>query len=171
MRKFACRAPALLLSILISTGPAAATTPPRLWQSATSLGVQCIVRREPFRHDPKLSAALCAQVAQIASRDASIPVSIVPLGDPALIAAGRASLLVHASVEPVRGERTLTFSIRPFSGSAEGAILFGAAPRAVALAESGLGGPALDGALSAALSEILPWRARSIGPQPVPGRD
>ena len=147
---------------------AGSTTPPLLWRNATSVGVQCIVTREPFRNDPQLQATLCARLADLASRGAPIPVQVVPLGDPALVAPGRAGLLVHAAIEPQRGGRLIVFSIRPVGGSAESAILFGAAPRAVSLGERELKSAALDAALAKALTEILPWQARQQGAQPLP---
>lgn len=161
-----------LLTAAASLGaaPARATTPLLAWEGVTSLGVQCVVRREPFRHDADLAATLCARVASMAAEGASVPVTVVALGDPALVAAGRAALLVHASVEPTETGRMLAFSIRPLGASPESAILFGAAPRIVALQASGVEADGLDAAITAALAEVLPWQARPQQAQLLPDR-
>jgi hypothetical protein len=68
-------------------------------------------------------------------------------------------LLIHAAVQDSAQGRQLLFTIRPFrAGRDDSVVLFGAAPRAVTLSDAGASAPALDAALGAALSEMLPWR-------------
>lgn len=166
------RALAIVASSFLLTAPAAASTPTLLWQGARSLAVQCLVQRGSLKNDLELGSALCTRVARLAARGASLPVSVVAIGDPAVMAPGTVALLVHGSVESVRGNRVLAFSLRPLRVSAgQSAMLFSAAPRAVALSNSGIDSPALDPALIAALSDTLPWQARPQGARALPTRD
>lgn len=171
MRNFVRRAGALAALFLAATS-APASTPTLMWQGATALGVQCLVERLPYRNDAALGAQLCARVAKLAGARAPMPVRVLALGDAQLLAPGAVTLLVHGSVEPMRGGRALAFAIRPFRASTDqNAVLFGAAPRAVPLTGAGLSGPALDAALTAALAETLPWQARPQGARPLPTRN
>ena len=154
-------------AVVTASFPARADTPPLIWQGATTLAVQCLVQRGPFRSDPQLQAPLCAQVARLAARGAPMRVRVAPIGDPALLAPSTVTLLVHATVADVRGTRALAFSIRPHRAGAE-PLLFATAPQVVALSGANLGGAALDAALGNALADTLPWQARPGGAQPLP---
>jgi hypothetical protein len=150
-------------------GERAAATPPLIWQGVTSIGVQCLVQSEARGHEAALSAALCERVRQIASRGAPAPLRVLQLGDPALIAPGTASILVHGAVQSQGRGENLAFTLRPFRASAEQtAVLFGAAPRVAPLGSAGAA--TLDAALAAALSETLPWQQRPQGPRPITRR-
>ncbi len=171
MRDLAPGVLALAAAAAIPSGSTQASTPSRFWQNVKSLGVQCIVRREPFQNDPKLQPELCERVAKLAARRSPVPVKVIQLGDPALIAPGAAALLVHASVQPSRSGPLIAFYVRPFGGPAQSAALFGSAPRAVPLDNKGLASPALDDALAAALAEVLPWQARAQGEKSIKAQD
>jgi hypothetical protein len=163
MHDFAPGVLALAAAALVPPASAQASTPSRMWKNVRSLGVQCVVGREPFRNDPELQPALCERVARLAGRGAPVPVRVIQLGDPALIAPGAVALLVHASVQPSPPGRQIVFYVRVLGGPSGSADLFGSAPRAVPLDNRGLASPALDAALNAALSEVLPWQARAQG--------
>ena len=152
-------------------GEDAAATPPLIWQGVTSIGVQCLVQSEARGHEAALGAALCERVRRIASRGAPAPLRVIQLGDPALIAPGTASILVHGSIQGSGRGQLLAFTMRPFRASAEQtAVLFGAAPRVAPLGSAGAATPALDEALAAALSETLPWQQRPQRPRPIARR-
>lgn len=155
-------------ALLHPTSPVTASTPTLLWTGATSLGVQCLVQRGALRNDIALSATLCARALRIARRGAPMPVETIDPGDPALMQPGTVTLLIHASVETVRGGRVLAFSVRPFrAASDQGTTLFVAAPRAVPIADDRLANAELDTALAGVLAETLPWQAKPSGPRPI----
>ena len=135
---------------------AAASTPPLVWRDISRVGVQCVVHPTT----PALQEALCGRVSALARQGAPAPVEVLAIGEPSILQPGTTTLLVHAAVQPnpSGSGRLLAFTIRPFRVSDEqSTTLYGSAPRAVALASSGLT-PAAEEALDAALSEILPWR-------------
>lgn len=142
------------------------SSPPLIWRDLTRLNILCLVNTDDADRKA-LEARLCERARTFAAPGAPVPLRVIPIGDPAVLTASEATLLVHASVQPgARGERLLAFSVRPFRVSAEQTtMLFGAAPRAVSLS-AGEGG--LDRALGVALAEILPWRARPSGARPIP---
>jgi hypothetical protein len=121
-----------------------------------------------------LGAALCERVRTLASDGSPVPVNIIVPGDPALLNGGTVTLLVHASlrdaaaVTPGASGRLLAFSIRPFRLSSDNAVLFGAGPQVVLLKTASLEDRAADAAISAALTELLPWRATQPGPGLLP---
>jgi hypothetical protein len=162
----------IFAAALSLTASAIASTPPLVWQGARAVRVQCVVQTEAGSGVSPFQAALCERVARIAARGAPVPVSTIALGDPQILGPGTVALLVHASVQPGPGAtRLLAFTLRPFRASAEQtAVLFGAAPRAVALPQNGAASPALEAALAAALSETLPWQQRPQGPRAMPRR-
>lgn len=139
-----------------------ASPPPLVWQDVAAIGVQCVVKASPsaFRHD--LATELCERVRRIASTGAPTAIRIIAPGDPAILEAGRVTLLIHASAEAsASGSHLLAFTIRPFRVSSEQtSVLYGAAPRAVMLAGTSVEGSSLDSALEEALSETLPWLGR-----------
>lgn len=120
--------------------------------------MQCVVRASAPEIRSALQALLCARVRAISAVDAPAPVVAIDIGDPAVLAQGTVTLLVHASAEPAPGGLLVAFTIRPFRAAAEQvSALYGAAPRAATISNSGAVNPALDAALEAALSETLPW--------------
>lgn len=155
-------------------GSSASLTPPEvqssspslIWRDLTRLNILCLVNTDDADRQA-LEARLCERARALAAPGAPVPVRVIPIGDPAVLAAKEATLLIHASVQRgAGGERLMAFSVRPFRVSAEQtAVLFGAAPRAVELS-AGDGG--LDRALDAALAELLPWRTPPTGARPIP---
>ena len=163
--------PALLVTAIAGAHSADASTPALIWRDVSAIGVQCVVQSDARGYDAALSAALCGRVRALAARSAPAPVKVIALGDPALLASGTVALLVHASVQSSGGGSLLAFSIRPFRASGEGSeLLFGAAPRAVALGSSDSLTPAVDAALAEALGQTLPWQHRPDGPRPIATR-
>lgn len=143
-----------------------ATSLPLLWQGARGLNIFCVASGDA--DGERLRNDLCARVRTIAAAGAPLPVRIVAPGDPAILDPDAVALLVHASVASEDGKRLLAFSIRPTrSGGAGRDLLFGAAPRAIRLPQSGAATAALDAALAAALAECLPWLAGSAGMRPI----
>lgn len=142
----------------MTAAPAAAATPVLAWQQAQSVRVLCLVQPETDPGAEALQAEICRSVVRLASIHAPLPVSEVGFGDPAVIAPGTVTLLVHASIAPDGDHRLLAFAIRPFrTGGVDTAQLFTAAPRALRLPATGPGGAALERSLAAALADILPW--------------
>jgi hypothetical protein len=142
------------------------TTPDLAWQGVERVGVQCLVAWSPLADREALSRTLCERVRRLAAEKAPLPVQTMNHGDPALIAAGTAAILVHASVQPAPvagGAPILVFSMRPYRYAVPNEVIFGAAPRATSLPASGAADAALDAALAAALSETLPWMAPPQG--------
>ncbi len=138
--------------------PADAATPLQIWQDVSRIGVQCVVRASAAAARSAVQSLLCARVRALAAAGAPAPVVAIDIGDPAILAQGTVTLLVHASAEPVPDGLLVAFTIRPFRAEVDQAsVLYGAAPRAAAIANSGAANPALDAALEAALSETLPW--------------
>ena len=163
----------LLAAALSVAAPASAETPTLLWQGASKLRVQCLVETERGSGVSAFQTALCERIAEQAARGAPVPVSTIGFGDPEILAPGTVALLVHASVQPAGKEkaRLLAFSIRPMRASiAESVVLFGSAPRAVALPASGQLGADFDAAITASLATILPWQQRPQSPRPLPSR-
>ncbi len=159
---------AALAMLLMSPATARPDTPPLLWNDAKTLGIQCLVQRGPLRNDSDLGTALCARAARLAARGSPVPVKLIPLGDPALLAPGTVAMLIHASIETVYGRGAIAFSIRPFRAAADqSAVLFAAAPRIVPSPGAALPGAELDSALAGALAELLPWQARPAGARPI----
>ncbi len=107
-------------------------------------------------------AALCERLQRLASDGAPVPVSVVQIGDPALLDPAALVLLLHAMAEQVGDRPVLAFSLRPFrNAGARTAILFGPAPRAVPAGDEAQ----LTEALRGALDEVLPWRSPSRRPR------
>lgn len=160
---WACALPAI--GAMICAGSATASTPVLAWDGAKRLGVQCLVDPQSSPDRRRLQAALCDRVRTLAADKAPIPVVLLAPGDPGLIAADTAVLLFHANVQPGgagKGGPLLVFSLRVFRATAAPSELFGAAPRATALPAPGGPMPQFDAAVSAALSETLPWRSRPV---------
>ncbi len=170
IRQFLAWACALTpIGAMISSGVATASTPVLAWDGAKRLGVQCLVDPDRLPDRRKIQAALCDHVRTLAADEAPVPVVVLAPGDPGLIAADTAVLLVHANVQPGDGAKTgaeaplLVFSLRVFRATAAPSELFSAAPRAVPLPgdlHTAGASPSFDAALQAALAETLPWRSR-----------
>lgn len=162
----------LSLSAAVPVTGAEAATPALIWRDVSRIGVQCLGAPGTAPGIRALQSAVCDRVRQLAARGAPAPVSVIQLGDPAIIRSDTVALLVHLSIQPAGRQRLVAFNIRPFRATAEQtSVLFGAAPRAAPIAASGAISPALDAALAAALSETLPWQVRPQGPRPISGRN
>lgn len=111
------------------------------------------------------SSQLCAEVRELASRGAPLPVTCGNIGDAVLDQSGTMVLVAQASVSPgvVRGSKIFAVTMRAlWSGGLEPApIYFGAAPRLAPYSDTPAGRAARMRALDAALSEVLPWRIRA----------
>ena len=151
-------------------GSASASTPSLFWEGANRLAIVCDVSPSAEAASIALAAEMCGAVQRIAKGDAPIPVQIMSVGDPVLIAPGTVILLVHGSIEPAPGGRLLTYVIRPHRVSTPNEILFGAAPRAVMIGHSRVNHQALSAALESTLAEVLPWRFRPGQPRPLTKR-
>jgi len=144
----------------MSVTPADAATPTLAWQQVQAVRVLCLVQPETRPDADALRGEICRAAVRLAAQRAPLPVSEVGFGDPAVIAPGVVTLLVHASVAPDGDGRLLAFNVRPYrTGGVEASQLFTAAPRALRLPASGPGGHALERSLAGALAEILPWLA------------
>jgi hypothetical protein len=145
--------------IVAVAGPARSSTPPLAWAGAKRLHIMCNVAGGPGIDQAALSAQLCGAVKRGAAKGATVPVDIITLGNPDVLAADAVTLLVHASVARAGAGSLLAFTIRPHRTSDEqAAVLFGAAPRAVPLQGSGISGANVAAAIDLALAEALPWR-------------
>ena len=159
-RGFLATALGAFATVGLLTGMAEASTPPLAWAGAKRLHIMCNVAGGPGIDQAALGAQLCGEVKRLAVKGAPVPVDVITLGDPAVLAADAVTLLVHASVARSGDSRLLAFTIRPYRVSdAQAAVLFGAAPRAVALEGAGVSGAAAAAAIDLALSEVLPWRS------------
>lgn len=139
--------------------PASAAMPSLMWRDLKAVGVQCLVQNSTNLNTQAFEAALCKRVLTMVSDGAAVPVKRVSFGDPAILAAGTVTLLVHASVESAGEGVTLHFAIRPIRPSSPDAeIYFGTAPRMAKLAGGAELGQSLDSPLSSALAELLPWK-------------
>ena len=147
-------------ALMGAASPAAASTPVLAWDGARLLGVHCLVGPDRLADRRRLQASLCERVRTLAADKAPLPVTVLPPGDPRLIAPDTVVLLFHAAVQTSGGAPLLVFTTRSFRAAAAPSELFGATPRAVALPE-GAASPQLDAALNAALAETLPWRSRA----------
>jgi hypothetical protein len=163
----ACRGDAAMnenapdIAALDPAASAEGSTQPLIWQGARRLNLLCVVSGNA--DNETLRAQICARVLALAGEGAPLPVATIAPGDPAVLEARDVTLLVHGAVERDGADRMLAFSIRPYrAAGVETDVLFGAAPRAVRLPQSGAAPAALDAALAAALAETLPWLS---GPQ------
>ena len=154
---------AMICGVIVFGAPATASTPVLAWDGAKRLGVQCLVDPDRLPDRRRLQAALCERVRTLAADKAPIPVVLLAPGDPGLIAADTAVLLLHGNVQSAdapspagKSGPLLIFSLRVFRATAAPSELFGAAPRATAPPPS----PQFDAAVNAALAETLPWRSR-----------
>ena len=150
---------ALVLLCASGAATAEAATPSLMWRDLRAVGVQCLVQSHPRLNAKDLEAALCERIRAIAAEGAPVPIKRVTFGDPAILAAGTVTLLVHASVEPSGDRLALNFAIRPIRPSSpDSEVYFGTAPKLAVLAGARDLGPSIDSALSSALAELLPWK-------------
>lgn len=150
------------------TTPATAATPTFIWTGVNRVNLLCNVAGAPGLDYIGTAAELCREVEKLARKGSPVPVRVIPIGDPDVLAADAVTLLVHASVTPQARGRLLAFAIRPYRPAAEQAsVLFGAAPRAAVISSDRVTSAALRAALEGALNETLPWRARAPGAQPL----
>jgi hypothetical protein len=145
----------------MTTATAQASTPAPIWRDVARVNVMCLVQTESGVDQGILHNRICNSVRDAAAVGSPAPVQIVGPGDPAVLSPDSVTLLVQASAQGKSSSGLLAFSIRPYRSQSE-AMLFTAAPRAVALAGAG---PAkeFEAALAAALSETLPWLNRPAG--------
>lgn len=165
---------ALCLSVvvlLLGCAPVTASTPDLLWLDARKVVVLCLVPPTRLLDHAALQADICRRVVAKTGVNSPLPVAEIAHGDPQVIASDTVALLVHASVQSgTEGGPLVAFSIRPFRATAEqSAQLFSAPPRAAVVRPDLAASTALDAAIDAALSEILPWRAEAApsGPRPL----
>lgn len=146
--------------------PAAASVP-LVWQGVGKVGVACLVNTDRGVDTGPLRSDLCDQVRSIAAAGAPVPVEIAAIGGGAL-APDTVTLLVHASVERIAGQRIMALSIRPFRNDGGGGVLFAAAPRAIALGDRATTTARLRDAATAMLADTLPWRSRPTAARALP---
>jgi hypothetical protein len=144
----------------VAAAPAMASTADRSWIGVEKILV--LAQLTPaIQTTPNIQTeTLCRKVATIAAAGAPVPVECAQLGDPALQSGRTAVLSIQAAItDAVPGQKLLLFTIkRNAEGGLEPApIYFGSTPRAVALPQAGDPNLAIDGAIRASLSEILPW--------------
>jgi hypothetical protein len=145
---------------------AGAATPSPFWSGLARINVLCLVRTEAGVDESRLTPRICSSVRDIAARNAPVPVGIIAPGDPAILSPDSVTLLVHASVQGDERGRLIAFHIRPYRNSTD-QLIFAAAPRAARLADSAAADKGLEAALSAALSETLPWLGAAAGPRSI----
>ncbi len=151
---------ALLAVCALAPATGQATTPSLLWADARQVAVLCLVQSNSTSDAAAIEVRLCERVRDLAGRGAPYPVERVSAGDPALIAPGTVTLLVHASVERAPDGRVVAVTLRPHRAAEGGDVRFGTAPRAIEVPSAALT-PAVDAALAEALADILPWHRPS----------
>lgn len=147
---------------LLAAGPGApgsgagGETPPRLWRGVTQLHIMCLGATDRGV-DGALTGAICARARAVAAQGAPVPVDVLPLGDPKVLATDSLTLLIHVSVRSAPGGRLAALSVRPFRNADDAPMLFAAAPRAALLPPAAAPADALSDDLRIALGETLPW--------------
>src|SRR5688500_13699448 len=82
------------------TNPVEAATPPLIWQNVAAVRVLCLVVTDRGVERDRLTAGICDRVRELAAAGAPHPVSIIELGDPAVLASNSVTLLVHVTITP-----------------------------------------------------------------------
>lgn len=140
--------------------PAHATSRDRSWIGVERVAVLTRLTQD-IASSPITAQSLCEQARAIIGEGAPVPVDCVfSVSDGALQAPRTATLILDASLAAgSEAERLLLFTVRrDREGGLEPApIYFGAAPRAVPVSGSAADDAAVEGALRASFSEILPW--------------
>lgn len=135
-----------------------ATSPDRSWAGIDRVAVLCQVQGRLLQPGTP-EDRLCAQVIALAARNSPVPIEKISYGRALTQPPRTAMLLVHGAIDNVQDQPMLAFTIRrDRSGGVEPRpIFFGAAPRVAPYSDTAAGNAALEGALSASLSEVLPW--------------
>ena len=155
----ACASPAT--SAAPATAAVQASPPPVSVRDIGQVHILCLVADGA---DARLQSDLCARLQRLASAGAPVPVTVVQLGDPAVLDPAAINLLLHASVERIGGAPVLALSLRSFRNAGPDSVtLFGPAPRAVPAGDA----TQIERALAAGLTHVLPWRAAPQGARPI----
>lgn len=152
-------------------GEAAGETPlqrptantPLIWADIRQVQVLCLVNTSRGVDAGALHQGVCEHARSTIARVAPVPVSVVRLGDPAVLKPDTVTMLVHVAITGNGAERLAALTVRPFRNAPNnGDQLFGAAPRAVrAGASDRTAIAAIAPALNAAIADALPWKARN----------
>lgn len=136
--------------------------PDRSWLGVKRLAV--LAEFQPGLTATTLGKDFCARVKRAAEQGAPIPVECVELGDPSLQAGDTVVLIAQAAVQDAGGRQMLVLTARKDreGGRDPQPMYFGSAPRAVPLTGSAADAVALEGALDAALNEVLSWRRPGV---------
>ena len=140
------------------------STPTLTWADVERIGVYCVLASEQGVPQA-LQTRLCQALRDLVAQDASVPVEVIAIGDPALLRPGTVSIVlqgsVHASASIAPGARGqfLAFTMRPFRMSGDATTITGSTVQVAPLSAEAENGPAMTAALQAALNEILPWRS------------
>ena len=139
---------------------ATTSPPPAAYQNVQSIQVLCLLQADDAVAAQADTDRLCSAVEAIAGQGVDLPVAKIALGDPKVVGANRLTLLVHASLTTVNGQRMIALSVRPYRADADGAqVLFGATPRIAQFDDD----TDLNTAVSASLDSVLPWRGQPTG--------
>ena len=145
-------------------GVRADVSEPLAYRNVEKLLVLCLVQQDGMVAEASASAPICDRVAQLAAVGSDIPVAVISLGDPQVVAPGRLTILVHTALSEADGKPQMALVMRPYRPSLpEADILFGATPRIVDPRDDA----AITRAISAGLDEILPWRSQPGQPSPI----
>lgn len=144
----------------------AEVSPPLAWQGAQRLQLQCVVTSDRPAEDGGLGSRLCNRTREILAQSGRGASTIIPIGDPSILAADAVTLLVHGSVQQLADRRLLSFTMRPHRVSSEQTtILFGTAPAIVDLGDP-RAAAATDRALRTALAATMPSASSADPGQP-----
>lgn len=139
-------------------------TQPLAFQNVERLQVLCLLQGDRGIAPEADQERLCNAVARLAEDGAELPVAIIPIGDPQVVAPGGLTLLVHGALTDAYGGKRLAFTVRPYRPSVAGSdVLFGAMPRLADFTDDA----ALEAAVAASLNEVLPWRDAGRGVRPI----
>ncbi len=151
---------AVSLGTVLAMNPATASMPDLKWRGADRVAILCQVTNiGPIVERQDVTESLCERVKAIALKGSPVPVEIVQPGDASLQSGNTVALFVQASVAGgSSNDRSLIFTMRTDrTGGLEPApTYFGTAPRAAPF-KSAADSAAWERALSASLSEVLPW--------------
>lgn len=141
-----------------------ASPPPASVRDVRRLNILCLVASDGTDATVRLQAELCTRLQRLAGAGAPVPVTVMQLGDPAVLDPAALTLLLHASVDRIDGRPVLALSLRSFRNAGPDSVtLFGPAPRAVAAGDD----IQIERALAAALNHVLPWRSAPQGARPI----
>ncbi len=123
---------------------------PLAYQNIERVQVLCLVQTERGVARETDRTRLCDLVADGARRGTDLPVSVIATGDPAVVAPGRITILVHGSLV---GSDRIALTMRPYRPAIAGSdVLFGSMLRVADFSDDA----ELESAISASLDEILP---------------